>query len=501
MAITLMLRGLILLLTVMVFSNGAMAQVYNPFNQRDDKYRLLGLKRAKEAYEVGRAEYERQQKLFEKGLITLADLDRARMTFSDAEVNYQQSLLAVLFEEQYISVSSAVKYYGEDGTKHVRLTLINASGGTEEFRKLINIDDELFRSLQPDVVQNAYVSLLNEDNAIIGQPYESKISVLRFGEPQTVDFALLQDVDAVTVFLIYGNGNQRSMKIFLQKDASVNMVAVQSEQFSQEVQLGKSALYDLTLELFSGVSNTYSLEVVNLPRQISRVFKSPTGQVSLRQVKFNESSRTKNAVLEITLPDRAGGEVVMDAPIPFYVLALPDEGNTKIPDLASKIWTEAELEKLQIGFVRLELLPRGKGELSVRAPQLFHSMLAAETAEITIELVNEGSRRLDYVEVKADPPLSWTKTISPATIPALEIGEEKKVILSFTPPKDVAVGKYEVRIEASGLSNGQPVAGSDKIAIVEIRAGSNVVGTASIVLFIVVIVGGIVTYGIRLSRR
>ena len=28
----------------------------NNFNQRDDKYRLLGLKRAKEAYEVARAE-------------------------------------------------------------------------------------------------------------------------------------------------------------------------------------------------------------------------------------------------------------------------------------------------------------------------------------------------------------------------------------------------------------------------------------------------------------
>ncbi|UCD18073.1 MAG: hypothetical protein JSV44_03960 [Candidatus Zixiibacteriota bacterium] len=489
---------LMLLLLSPVVATG---QIYNPFNQRDDQYRLLGLKRAKEAYEVARAEYERQQKLYERDLITQAELDRARMTFSDAEVNYQQSLLAVLFEEQYISVSSAIKYHGADGSKHVRLTLANTSGGTEEFRKLINIDDRLFRSLQPDVIHNVYISLLNSDNAIISQPYETKILQLQFGAPQTVDFTLLQDVDAVTVFLIYGNGNQRSMKIFLQKDKSVNRVAVQSEQFSQEVELGKSAFYDLTLELFSGVSNTFSLEVANLPEQISRVFKSHTGNARLRQVKFTESSRTKRAVLEITLPDRSSDDVVMDLPIPFYVFAVPNENNALISELRSKHWTEEKLEDLDIGYVRLELLPRGKGKLAVRAPQLYHSILADEVAEITIELVNEGSRRLDYIDIKAEPPLNWAKTISPASISALEIGEEARVTLTFTPPKDIAVGKYEVRIEASGLSDGQPVTGSDKIAAIEIRAGTNVIGTASVVLFIVVIVGGIVAYGIHLSRR
>ncbi len=495
------IRLLFLLILAAACSSSALTQLYNPFNQRDDQYRLLGLKRAKETYEVARTEYERQQKLFEKELITQAQLDQARITFSDAEVNYQQSLLAVLFEKQYISVTAAVKYQGRDGSKHVRLTLANTSGGTEEFRKLINIDDELFRSLQPDVVYNVYVSLLNEDNAIIGQPYESKISILRFGEPQSVDFALLQDVDAIIVSLIYGNGNQRTMKIFLQKDASVNKVAVQSEQFSQEVELGKSAYYDLTLELFSGTSNTFSLEVVNLPRQISRVIKSPAGNVHLRHVKFTESSRTKKAVLEITLPDRAGGEVAMDRPIPFYVLAIPNDRDLDLSNRLSEVWTEEELEDLEIGFVRLELLPRGKGELVVRAPQLFYSMQAGETANLNIELTNEGSRRLDYIEVRADPPLNWTKSISPPSSPSLDIGEELPVNLSFTPPEDIAVGKYEVRIETSGLSNGQPVSGSDKIATIEIRAGANIVGTASVVLFIVAIVGGIVTYGVRLSRR
>jgi hypothetical protein len=493
---TAILSGLLLVCLIQTY-----AQSYNMFNQRDDQYRLLGLKRAKEAYEVARSEYDRQKTLFEKELITQVELDRARGVFSDAEVNYQQSLLAVLFERQYISVKSAIKYHDDNGRRHVSLTLANSSGGSEEYRKLLNIDDRLFRSLQPDVIHNVYVSLMNDENAIVSQPYEYKISELRFGTPQKVDFILLQDLDAVTVYLIYGNGNQRSMKIFLQKDATVNKVAVQSEQFSQEVELGSSAYYDLNLELFSGINNTFTLEVVNLPEEISRYFKSAGGQVRLRQIKFTESSRTKKAVLQITLPDRSTGEAIMDESIPFYVLALPDDKLSGINDLHDKQWTEEELEALDIGYTCLELIPRGKGELMVRAPQLYHNILPDETVEITIELFNEGSRRLDHIEITADPPLNWSKEIVPANITSLGVSEEAKIKLKFTPPEGISVGKYEVRIQTSGLSSGQPISGTDKIATIEIRSETNVFGTVSVVLFILLIVGGIVTYGVRLSRR
>ena len=124
------------------------------YNQRDDKYRVLGLKRAKEAYETARRDYERQEELFKRSLISQADLDHFHNIMSDAEVNYQQSLLAVLFEQQFVSVARAVKYQARDGSKHVRLTVANTSGETAEFQKLLNIDDRLFRSLQPDVVND-----------------------------------------------------------------------------------------------------------------------------------------------------------------------------------------------------------------------------------------------------------------------------------------------------------------------------------------------------------
>jgi hypothetical protein len=477
----------------------AVAQVN--YNQRDDKYRVLGLKRAKEAFETAKREHERQQELYNRKLISLADLDRSRNTFADAEVNYQQSLLAVLFEQQFVSVRQAVKYQSHDGGKRVRLTVTNASGGSAEFRKLIGIDDQLFRSLQPDIVNNVYISISNDDGAIIGQPYEAKIDQLRYGEPRMLEFVLLQDLDALTVNMIYGSGSTRAMKIFLQKDATVNRVAVQSQQFSQEVELGKSASFDLTLELFSGVSNTFGLEVVNLPSQIDRFFKDLAGQARLSQFKFTESTNTRKAALEVSLPDRPTELVAMDRPIPFYVIVIPREQAGNLTDLQVKQWTQEEIERLHVGYVKLELVPRGQGRLLVRAPQLFQSIKADGTARIAVDLVNEGSRRLNNVEVKADPPLNWAKSVKPAVVASLDIGEERRVELAFTPPPDVAVGKYEVRVRTSALSDNRPVNAEDKSVTVEVTADVNVFGAVLVVVLILGVVGGIVVYGVRLARK
>jgi hypothetical protein len=495
------LRRFLLFLTILNLMLGFVSQAQVNYNQRDDKYRLLGLKRAKEVYETARRDFDRQQDLFAKGLISQAELDRGKSVFADAEVNYQQSLLAVLFEAQYVSVARAVKFKTQEGANHVRLQIVNTSGGGAEFQKLLNIDEALFRTLQPEVINNVYVSITNDQGAIISQPFEAKITELHYGQPHQLDFKLLQDLDVVTVSLIYGNGTSRTMKIYLQKDASVNKVIVQSEQFSQEAELGKSATFDLSLELFSGANNTFSLETVNLPRQINRFFKDPSGQARLSQFKFTESANTRKAALEVSLPDRPTSEVAMDNPITFYVLVVPRDQAARLGDLSSRHMSQNEIEKLGVGFVRLELVPRGKGALLVRAPQLFHSIKPGEEVTMTIELVNEGSRRMDNVEVKVDQPVNWQKQIQPAIIPSLEIGAEQSVTLRFIPPPDIETGRYEMRIRTSGMSDNQPVNGEDKSVTVEVQASANVFGTILIILLIVGLVGGIVVFGIRLSRR
>ncbi len=489
-----------LLLAICCCAGAAQAQT-NPFNQRDDQYRLLGLKRAKEAFEFARAEFEQKQQLFGKNLISKLELDRSRNLLADAEVNYQQSLLAVLFEKQYVAVARALKYQSKDGRKHVKLTLENASGGGAEYRKLLNLDDELFRSLQPDVINDVYVSLLNESDAIISQPYEAKIEQLQFGRPVTLDFMLLQDLDAVTVNVTYGSGTQRRPKIFLQKDATVNRVVLQSEQFSQEAELGGKATFDFTLELFSGENNTFKLEVVNLPAAINRYFVDPGNQARLSQFRFTENTKTRRAALQVFLPDRPSEGLNIDKPIPFYVLVIPREQVVALGDLNAKQWSQDEIEALNAGYVRLELVPRGVGKLLVRAPQLFYSIKAGDAVVMTLDVVNEGTRRLDNVKVEADVPLHWSKQIEPLVLAALDTDEEKRVQLQFIPPKEISPGRYEMRLRTTSLADNLPVNGEDKTVTVEIQSETNVWGMALVVTMILGLVVGIVVFGIRLSRR
>lgn len=487
------------LISLFILQSQVIAQVN--YNQRDDKYRLLGLKRAKELYEVSKKEFDRAKELYQKKYISESEYEKVKGSYSDAEVNYQQSLLSVLFEQQYVTIEKAIKYQAKDGRKHVRLRVANASGGTEEYRKLVNIEEALFRSLQPDIISNVYVSLSNNDNSIISQPYEAKIEQLRFGQPRDIDFILLQDLDAVMVNVIYGNGASRSMKIYLQKDASKNIVAVQSQEFSQEGELGKSATYDLTLELYSGTDNTFSLEVANLPTQVNRFFKDPGSGARLSQFKFTENVNTRKAALEISLPDRPTNEILMDKPISFFVLVIPNERKEDFRNIDTKLFTEEELAKLNVGFVKLELLPRGKGRLLVRAPQLYYSIKSDGKIEAVIELVNEGTRRLDNIEVKLDLPFNWQKKIQPQVISSLGISEEKQVKFEVTPPQDISVGRYEVRIRTSALTDNQPINGEDKIVTAEIVSEANVFGTIVIILLILGIIAGVVVFGIKLSRK
>jgi uncharacterized membrane protein len=170
-------------------------------------------------------------------------------------------------------------------------------------------------------------------------------------------------------------------------------------------------------------------------------------------------------------------------------------------DLQRREWKEEELEKLKVGYVKLELVARGTGRLLVRAEQLYFAINPSGAVDMTVELVNEGSRRIDDVEVNADLPLNWSKTIEPAVVNALEIGEEHKVHLHFTPPAGIGVGRYDIRLRTSGLTDTQPVTGEDKTITVEVQAQANVFGTALLVIVILGLVAGMVVFGIRLSRK
>ncbi|HJO12760.1 MAG: NEW3 domain-containing protein [Gammaproteobacteria bacterium] len=471
------------------------------FNERDDQYLLLGLKRAKVSFEASLAEYERQQELFEQELISEASLDRSEINYIEAEVNYQQQMLAVLFEAQYVTIQSAVKYQGEGTDNRIKLVIANAAAGGAEFDQLVEFEDELWKSLQPDVVHDVYVSLMDDDDTIIGLPYEVKVDELHYGEPVELDFTLLVDSDVVSVNIIYGNGSSRRLKVFLQKDASVNKAIIQPEQFSQEIELGGTTDYGMSIELFSGVSDTFKLEAVNLPAEINRYFLDAVSGNRLSQFQFTEGVNTRQIAMRLFLPERPTSLVNMDEPITFYAVSIPRERSEEIGDLRGRIMTPTELEALDIGYTALELVPRGIGEILVRAPQLFHTIEAGGTVQVGLEVVNEGTRRLDNVEVEVDSPFNWIERVEPELISTLEINQEGRIEVFITPPADIVPGRYEARVSTTSLTDDLPIRGEDKTITIQIAQQANVYGTLIILGLIIALVLGIVIFGIKLSRR
>jgi uncharacterized membrane protein len=103
--------------------------------------------------------------------------------------------------------------------------------------------------------------------------------------------------------------------------------------------------------------------------------------------------------------------------------------------------------------------------------------------------------------IGADLPFNWRKNMSDEVISSLRIGEETRVELEFFPPHNVAVGKYDIRLKISAVSNNRPVLSEDKTFTVEIGASANVFGTVLLTILIVGLVGGIVVLGARLSKK
>jgi len=498
-----LVRFLILIIAFMAgFSSTALFAQNNLLNERDNSYPVLGLKRAKGEFEKAKREYMQIQQLYEKKMVSEKTLLETKAVYTNAEVNYQQSLMVLLFENQFVAVKEAVKSQKPDGRKYVALTLANTTGTPVEFKQLLKrTSDDIIENLDLNTIHNVYISLLNEDQAIIAKPYEEKVSQLVAGKPVTVRFELLKDVDAVTVNLIYGNGTTRSPRVLVEKDNTANRVLMQAETFAQEVELGNSATYRINMELFSSSENTYRLRALNLPPSISYHFSDLESEARMSHIKFSENENSRTANFNLFMPDRATEELPLDTTLQFYLTAVPVEKQDILKDAKDKLWTEEQLKQQKIGYAKLELVPRGVAEMVVEIPQLYMRTLPGNSQTFDMIIKNAGTRALREVEVESDTPIGWLTDYTTKAVSQIDVRSEKPVGVTITPPADVPVGKYEIRLNITGVSNNQPLAAISKTITVEIEAEHSIWGTIILVLVTVLAGSAIFWYGIKLSNK
>ncbi|MDR1274315.1 MAG: hypothetical protein LBK12_07180 [Odoribacteraceae bacterium] len=461
---------------------------------------LLDLKKARADYEIARQQFENDTRLHDEKAISANEYTKSKNALLSREVDYQKLILQLVARQSRVIIERAVKYQTANGERRVKITLKNTLEGDAEYLSQFKEHFDIFTpEMRAGKVYNIFVSLSDvSDKTIIGSPYECQVPSIDTGEEASADFELLKDTENLRVTLDY-NGRTSERNVYLKKDASVNVIDISSMQFSREADLGSSATYGLTLERFSTSDDVYRLMVVGLPRQVSHEFVDEASKVS--QIKFAQGESAKKLSLRVYLPDRDDEQIQLDQPLAFHVLTLTGEQYTQVSGEDLSAATPGQLAALSCGNEMLELVPRGKGKIEVRATNLYHEISSGDSVTMTITARNAGTRRLDNIKITADSPLNWTTVITPDLIRTLDPGKETTVRVAILPPADGGVGAQEVKIKTEALADNRKVDTEDKTIRVQVNARSSVLGTVVLLLLIIGVVGGLVWFGVKLSRR
>ncbi len=469
--------------------------------QNDQASLLLDLKKARASYEIAKQKLENDKKLLDNDAIAQSEYNNTRNQFLSSEVDYQKLILQLISQQSYIIVEKAVKYQDDNGERRVKVVLHSTMEGNQEYLDQFQEHFDIFSpEMRSGKVYNVFTSLINiEDKTIIGSPYEVRIPYIELGKKQTADFRLLRDVESLQIALNY-NGRTDAKNIYLEKDASATQVDIISNSFAQEANLGNSASYDLSLERFSNSDDIYHLVVVNLPKQVSHDFVDANSKARLNQLKFNQGESIRKLILRTYLPDRDENGIKIDEPLDFYTLVMSRDEFAKL-DPSKTTYTDDEINKMECGKIKLELIPKGVGKLIVRATSLYHEIDEGESLKMTVTVINDGTRELHNIEMESDVPYGWKTTITPDVIPSLAPGKETDVAISINPPKDVTIGAQEVKIKTVAQADNRNVKTEDKTIRIQVNAKTSVALTVIIIMVLLAFVIGIVIFGIRISKR
>jgi hypothetical protein len=463
---------------------------------------LLDLKKARADYEVARQQLENDTRLYDEKAISANEYTKSKNALLSSEVGYQKLILQLISQQSYVIIERAVKYQTANGERRVKIILKSALEGNEEYLSQFKEHFDVFTpEMRAGKVYNVFVSLSDiTDKTIIGSPYEYQISSIEIGEEAAADFELLKDAENLTVSLNY-NGRTSEKNVYLKQDASINVIDITSMQFSQEADLSSSATYALTLERFSTSDDVYRLIVTGLPQQVTYEFLDENETSKISQIKFAQGVNTKKLSLRVFLPDRDDEKIRIDQPLKFHVLTLTGEQFNQIEGKDISVSTPEQLTAISCGRELLELVPRGKGKIEVRATNLYHEISTGDSVTMNITVRNSGTRRLDNIKISADSPLNWKTVIAPNLIRTLEPDKEVAVHVAIIPPENSGVGAQEVKIKTEALADNRKVDTEDKTIRIQMNAKASVFGTILLLLLLIGVVGGLVWFGIRLSKR
>ena len=463
------------------------------------------LEQAVQSLETALDELQTTRSLYDSGFVALQTFnttknsyEEARLQLEEAEILLEETTLDLLKNATRIVVRDARKYKSKDGKSMVDITLENAS----DVRDALVVDPSLTeQDLQALLrVENIFVSL--RASPIVGEPYETRISALDVGEQRTLTFRLLRDEDGVSIVLSYLDVEDERIPVILRKGGQQELPSINSAQFSQTGELQQTVRFDLTLERLSDEERSFGLAVIGLPRRIIHSFVDNRAKVN--QVKFDENKSKDTLSLRLEIPEKLDRAFVGRTRTFFALVAEPRQYaaiNALRSEFGDAPVPEDRVEALLANYVKLELIPKGIGKLEVLVSNTYREIQVGDELHIRVEFLNRGSVTVQNIKAALDLPYQWQEEVDPLLIKRLEPDERAPVDIIARPPADIAVGNYELGVEAQGQVGNENVESLEKNLTIHVGASSNIAGNVILIGILVLLVVGIGVASIRISRR
>ena len=400
-------------------------------------------------------------------------------------------------DTRHISILSAKKFRVENQMM-VTLQLKNTS--TTESMSSNASSQEIAATNE---IRSIYVSLLDSiDDTNIVKPYEEKIPVLGYNETVELTFQLQKDVESLKVSLNYPElPLPETRLIYLQKESALDVVNVSSLRFSQEGNLGSSVTYDLTLDRLAETENTFQLRVINLLNRLSFEFQDPETKSRQSQVKFTQEQSKRNLSLIVYLPEELDASY-LDSTVEFYVAVLDETEANELSGVNNRLDLPADqIESIQGGVERFELIPKGVPEIEVFVQNAFQTIKIGEQVNMTATLQNIGTRDLVDIRMIVDVNTDWKYTVVPEVIGSLGRNEEKEIQLTLSPPEDIGVGEYQAKLNAEVTVDNRKFEARDRSITVQVESKTQVSVTTLLFGALILLMIAIVIVTIRISRR
>lgn len=485
-------------------ANGAMTR-----QQQLDKLQLeerqLQLLQRQQSLQTARQELETTRGLYEKGFVALLTYNQTKNSYEDArllqeeaEILLEETKLDLLKNATRIVVREARKYKSPDGKSMVDIVLENASDTRDALIVDQTLTEEDLRVLLR--VENIFVSVRN--GPVVGEPYELRVPSLEVGEQRTLTCRLLRDEEAVSVVLSYLDVKDESIPIILRKGGLQELPSINSAQFSQTGELQQTVRFDLTVERLSDEERSFGLAVLGLPRKIQSSFAK--GGAKVTQVKFDENRSRDTLALQLAIPEKLDRQFV-GLTRTFFALVTEPREYGRINEIQARhgddAVPEAEVQELNANYVKLELIPKGIGKLEVLVSNTYREIQVGEELRVRVEFLNRGSVAVQNIKAVLDLPYQWEEEVDPALIKRLEPDERTPVDIIARPPVDIAVGNYELGVEAQGQVGNENIESLEKNLTIHVGARSNIAGNAILIGILVLLVLGIGIASVRISRR